>query len=105
MLPLKYAVDDAPTEEQVIRRLSSLLDYLRSCRIQSILPDRYAGLTARNVDEIRAWAFKLTAGSTDCDRLSAAGRCWFAEIRDAFNAAARRLDEISVAVTVHKDAA
>lgn len=104
MLPLKYALDDAPTEDQVIRRLSSLLDYLRSCRIQLVLPDRYAGLTARSTDEIRAWAFKLSAGGNDCDCLSAAGRCWLGEIRDAFTAAAHRLDEISV-TNVRKDAA
>jgi len=98
-------MDSAPNEEQVIRRLSALLEYLRSCRIQSVLPDRYAGLTARSTDEIRAWAFKLTAGGRDCDVLSAAGRCWLAEIRDAFSAAARRLDELSAAAIVHRDAA
>jgi hypothetical protein len=98
-------MDSVPNEEQVIRRLSSLLAYLRSCRIQSVLPDRYARLTAGSAAEIRAWAFKLAAGGKDDYHLSAAGRCWLAEIRDAFGAAARRLDEISAAAPVHRDAA
>jgi hypothetical protein len=104
MLPIKYALHDAPTEEQVVRRLSSLLEYLRSCHIESVLPDRYAGLTATSTDEIRAWAFKLAAGHKESHCLSAAGRCWLGELHDAFIAAARRLDELSV-VRVHRDAA
>jgi len=104
MLPPRFEMDSAPNEEQVVRRLSSLLDYLRSCHIESILPDRYAGLNARNTDEIRAWAFKLTAGGKDSYCLSAAGRCWLGEIREAFAAAARRLDEFSAA-SMQRDAA
>jgi hypothetical protein len=104
MLPLKYAVEDAPTEDEIVRRLSALLDYVRACRVASILPQRYAGLTARNTVEIRAWAFKLAAGDNESHCLSAAGRCWLGELHDAFNAAARRLDELSAA-RVHRDAA
>lgn len=104
MLPTQFSMESAPNEEQVVRRLSSLLDYLRSCHIESVLPDRYCGLTARSTEEIRAWAFKLAAGGKDSYCLSAAGRCWLEEIREAFTAAARRLDEISIA-RIHRDAA
>ena len=104
MLPLKYAVENAPTEDDVVRRLSALLAHLRACRVESILPQRYASLTAGNTAEIRAWAFKLAAGDKEIHCLSAAGRYWFGEIQDAFAAGARRLDELSAA-KVHRDAA
>ena len=95
MLPITYSVEGASTDAQVLRRLSSFLDYLCTCHIDSILPQRFSGLAAHSADEVRAWAAKLAEGSKDSYCLTAAGRCWLEEIRDAFAAAACRLDEIS----------
>ena len=97
MLPITYSVEGASTDAKVLQRMSSFLDYLRSCYIDSILPQRFSGLAAHNVDEVRLWAVKLGQGGEDTYSLTAAGHCWLEEVRDAFAAAARRLDEISAA--------
>ena len=95
MLPIKHAMESASTDAQVLRRLSSFLDRLRSCNIDSILPQRFSGLSACNADEVRAWSGKLAQCGKDTYHLTAAGRCWLEEVRDAFAAAARQLDEIA----------
>ncbi len=95
MLPIKCAVQNASTDAQVLRRLSSFLDYVHSCHIDSILPPRFSGLSASSPDAVRDWANKLCEGGTDSYRLNAAGYCWLEEVRGAFSAAARRLDEIA----------
>ena len=97
MLPNTYSVEGAATDAQVAQRMSSLLDYLHSCHIDSILPQRCSGLTAHNADEVRLWAVKLGQGGKDTYGLTATGHCWFEELRDAFAAAAKRLDEIATA--------
>jgi hypothetical protein len=97
MLPIKHALESASTEAQVLRCLSSFLDHLRSCKIDSLLPHRFSGLSACNDDEIRAWSGKLAESRNDTYPLGAAERCWLEEVRDAFAAAARRLDEIAQA--------
>lgn len=97
MLPIKHAMERASTDAQVLRRLSSFLDHLRSCSIDSILPHRFSGLSACNADEIRAWSEKLGQCGKDTYPLTAAGHCWLEEMRDAFAAAVRRLDEIAEA--------
>jgi hypothetical protein len=95
MLTTGYAVGNAATESQILRRLSSFLEYLRSCHVDSVLPRRFSGLSASSPDAVRDWAKKLCEGGTDSYRLSAAGYCWLEEVRGAFSAAARRLDEIA----------
>ena len=97
MLPIAYSVEGATTDAQVLQRMSSLLDYVHSCHIDSILPQSCSGLAARNAYEIRLWAAKFGQGGRDTDGLTAAGHCWFEELRDAFAAAAKRLDEIAAA--------
>ena len=97
MLPVKDAVESASTHAQVLQQLSSFLDDLRRYYVDAILPQRYSELAARNPDEVRAWAAMLGQECKDAYSLSAAGRYWSDEVRDAFGAAARRLDEISAA--------
>ena len=95
MLPVQEAVKSASTEAQVLRQLSAFVEDLRRCCVDSILPQRFSGLAARNGDEVRAWARMLGQGGKDTYSLSAAGRYWIDEVRDAFAVAAKRLDEIS----------
>jgi hypothetical protein len=88
-------MESASTDAQVLRPLASFLDHLRSCNIASILPHRFSGFSACNADEIRAWSGKLGECGKDTCHMTAVGRCWLEEVRDAFAAAARRLDEIA----------
>ena len=95
MLPVQEAVKSASTESQVLREMSAFVEDLHRCCVDSILPQRFAGLAARNGDEVRAWAQRLSQGGKDTYSLGAAGRCWIDEVRDAFAVAAKRLEEIS----------
>jgi len=95
MLPVQETVKRASTEAQVLRQLSAFIEDLRRCCVDSILPQRFSGLAARNGDEVRAWAQTLRQGGKDTYSLGAAGRYWIDEVRDAFAVAAKRLDEIS----------
>jgi hypothetical protein len=97
MLPITYSVEGASTDAQVAQRMSSLLDYLHSCHIDSLLPRRCSGLAAHNADEVRLWAVRLGQDGKDTYGLTAAGHCWLEELREAFAAAAKRLDEIATA--------
>ena len=96
MLPIKYAVQKASTPAQVLRRLSSFLDYLRGCHIDSILPQEFSRLSACNAEEIQAWSAKLEQGGKDIYNLTAAGQLWLEAVREAFAVAAQRLDEIAM---------
>ena len=95
MLPIKHPMESASTDAQVLRGLSSFLDHLRSCNIDSILPQRFSDLSACNAEEIQAWSAKLKQGGKDIYCLTAAGRLWLEEVREAFAEAAQRLDEIA----------
>ena len=97
MLPIKYALQNASTNAQVLRGLSSFLDYLRSCHIDSILPQRFSGLSACNAEEIEAWSAKLEQGGKDIYSLTTVGQWWLEEVRESFAAAAQRLGEIAAA--------
>jgi hypothetical protein len=95
MLPVQEDLKSASTEAQVLRQLSAFIEDLRRCCVDSILPQRFSGLAAGSGDEVRAWAQRLAQGGKDTYGLGAAGRYWIDEVRDAFAAAAKRLDEIS----------
>jgi hypothetical protein len=95
VLPIRYAVESAPTQAQVLERLSSFLEYLRSCHVDMVLPPELAGLSACSTDSVRDWAALLEENWKDDYRLSAAGQCWMEEVREAFVAAANRLDRIA----------
>ena len=95
MLCVQEAMKNTSTEAQVLRQLSAFVEDLRRCCVDSILPQRFSGLAARNGDEVRVWARMLGQGGKDTYSLSAAGRYWIDEVRDAFAVAAQRLDEIS----------
>ena len=97
MLPIRYAVESAPTQAQVLERLSSFLEYLRSCHVDMVLPRELAGLSASSTGAVRDWAALLEENWRDDYRLSAAGQCWMEEVREAFVAAANRLDRIAAA--------
>jgi len=94
MLPPNFTVDNATTETEVLRRLSSFVEYLQSCHVDTVLPRRFAGLSARSVAEVRSWTQQLSEPAHYGYRLSAAGHCWLEEIRDAFTDASRRLDAL-----------
>lgn len=95
MLPIRYAVDSAPTQSQVLERLSSFLEYLRSCHVDMVLPPELSGLSASSTDSVRDWAALLEEHWKGDYRLSVAGQCWMEEVREAFVAAAKRLDRIA----------
>ncbi len=95
MLPVQEDLKSASTQAQVLRQLSAFIEDLRRCCVDSILPQRFSGLAARNGDEVRAWAKMLGQGGKDTYSLGAAGCYWIDEVRDTFAAAAQRLDEIS----------
>ena len=94
MLPIRYAVENAPTQAQVLERLSSFLEYLRSCHVDTVLPRELSRLSASSTEAVRDWAELLEKNWIDDYRLSAAGQCWIEEVREAFVAAAKRLDRI-----------
>ena len=94
MLPIRFAVDSAPTQVQVLQRLSSFLEYLRSCHVDTVLPMELSSLSAANTGVVRKWAALLEKNWKDDYRLSAAGQWWIEEVREAFVAAAKRLDRI-----------
>jgi hypothetical protein len=95
MLAVRFAVQNAPTEEKVLHSLTSFLDHLHRYRMEEILPQQLARLSARNVDDVRAWAQTLRAGVHDRYCLTAAGQLWFDEVCEIYFAAQRRLDELS----------
>ena len=94
MLPEKYAVENAATAIEVLGKLSSLLEYLRSCHVDTVLPWQFSGLSAASIDAVRSWAHKLQEPGRYDYRLGAAGQCWLEQLREAFMAASRRLDEL-----------
>ncbi len=94
MLPVRYAVDNAATDVEVLRRLSAFLEYLSSCHVDSVLPRRFSQLSAASGTAVRDWAQKLSERGHHDYLLGAAGRCWLEEVREAFAAAVRRLDQI-----------
>lgn len=104
MLPARYAVHSASTEAQVVRRLANFLDYIRSCHIESLLPEEFSRITAGSADEIRDWATKLAAAHRDRHPLTVAGQYWMEEIRESFGAAMQRLQQIETLTTAASDA-
>ena len=97
MHPVKYAVHNASTPDEMLERLSSFLQYLHALDIASVLPRCFDGLSARNAEEVRAWSAKLAQRSTQTEILTAAGDLWLNDVRDAFAAAVERLDELAIA--------
>jgi hypothetical protein len=94
MLAIRFAVQNAFTPTQVVQNLAAFVDHLRRYRIEAILPERLANLSARDADDIRNWAQRLRENPHDRYCLTAAGQLWFEEIREAYSAACRRLDDL-----------
>jgi hypothetical protein len=95
MLAVQEAVKNASTEAQVLRQLSAFAEDLHHCCVDSILPQKFSGLSTRNGAEVKAWAQKLSQEVTNDCSLGAAGRYWIDELREVFVVAAKRLDDIS----------
>jgi hypothetical protein len=94
MLAIRFAVQHASTADKVIENLCTFIEHLHRYRIEAILPADLIGISAKNPDDVRAWARRLQQEMHDRYCLTAAGELWFEEIRDAYAAAARRLDEL-----------
>lgn len=97
MHPIKYAVQNASTNDEVCERLTSFLGYLRSLRVDLILPERLSGLSACNADEVKAWSARLAQEARNTESLTPAGDLWLKELQEAFAAAELRLSEIAKA--------
>lgn len=95
MFAVRFALQNAFTTEQVLSHLGSFIDHLHRYRIEEILPEQLARLSARDADDVHAWAQSLRKGVHDRYCLTAAGRLWFEEICDTYFAADRRLDELA----------
>ena len=95
MLAVRFAVQNSHTPEQVVENLASFIDHLHRYRLEEILPEQLAALSAKDAGDIRVWAHTLRKGVHDRYCLTAAGQLWFDEIREAYFTAERRLDELT----------
>jgi hypothetical protein len=100
MLAIRFAVQNAKSEEQVVETLAAFIDHLHRYRIGSILPEQLASLSALDAGDVRAWAERLRKQVHDGYCLTAAGQLWYDEIREAYFAACRRLDDLRAAAPV-----
>lgn len=104
MFAVRFAFQNAPTEEKILHSLTSFLDHLYRYRMEEILPQQLAHLSARSVDDVRAWAQELRKGVHDRYCLTAAGQLWFDEVCETYFAAEKRLDELSAQARLVPDA-
>jgi hypothetical protein len=95
MLAVKSAVRNAKTEARVLYELVTFIDHLKRYRMQEILPEQLANLSADDAEDVRAWARRLRKRVHDRYCLTAAGQLWFDEICETYFAAAERLDEFT----------
>jgi hypothetical protein len=91
MHPVRYAVRNASTNNEVFERLTDFLQYLRSAHIDCILPHYFEALSARNANDIRNALAMLHQETCHADDLTVAGDLWLADVREAFAAAVERL--------------
>ena len=97
MLAIRFAVQNASTPDQLVENLQTFVEHLHRYRIEEILPEGMAGISANDVEDVHAWAHRLSGSVHDGYCLTAAGQLWFEEIRDAYFAASRRLRELDEA--------
>ncbi len=97
MHPIKYAVQNASTNDEVCERLTSFLGYLRSLDVDLIFPERLSALSACNADEVKAWSARLAQEARSTEGLTPAGGLWLKEVQEAFAAVELRLAEIAEA--------
>lgn len=95
MHPIKYAVQNAQTTAEVLKRLSSFVNYLHTCCVDNLLPGEFAHLSAGSAQEVLSWADKLSRADHHAKALTVAGDIWLTDVQDAFSCAAQRLEEIA----------
>lgn len=95
MHPIKYAVQNAETSTEVLRRLSSFVNYLHGCCADTLLPGEFSHLSAGSAEEVSAWSVKLSRADHHAEALTVAGDIWLKDVQDAFSCAAQRLHEIA----------
>jgi hypothetical protein len=94
VLPARYALQFAESEEEVKYHLSAYLEYLHRCQVTALLPIERNPLSSRDVYEIYACAEKLNATSGCEISITATARYWLEEISEMFNTAAVRLKQL-----------
>lgn len=95
MHPIKYAVQNARTKDEVLKRLSSFVSYLHGCCVDTLLPGEFSHLSAGSADEVSAWSEKLARADHHAEALTVAGDIWLKDVQEAFRCATQRLDEIA----------
>lgn len=95
MLAVRFAVQNSRSPEQVVENLASFIDHLHRYRLEEILPEQLAVLSAKDAGDIRTWAHTLRKGVHDRYCLTAAGQLWFDEICETYFIAEKRLDELA----------
>ncbi|MEO8005965.1 MAG: hypothetical protein ABI771_13710 [Betaproteobacteria bacterium] len=95
MHPIKYAVQNAGTSAEVLKRLSSFVTYLHGCCADTLLPGEFSHLSAGSTEEVSAWSEKLSRADHHAEALTVAGDIWLKDVQDAFSCAAQRLEELA----------
>lgn len=95
MHPIKYAVQNAETTTEVLKRLTSFVNYLHDCCVDTLLPGEFSHLSAGSAEEVAAWSEKLSRADHHAAALTVAGDIWLTDVQDAFSCAAQRLHAIA----------
>lgn len=96
MHPLISAIRHAPTRDAVLHHLDHFVRYLHEEQIDTLLPAGCKSLSAHSADDIRAWCARLDElAARDATETGMPGVLWSREVRDAFESAACRLEEIA----------